>query len=66
MGNNLAIVLIVALVVAAATIGSVFDNPVQNYKEVQCNDIVRYEPGGLVCEINIDKFDEDIKIYRSK
>lgn len=36
----------------------------KDYKEIDCNDVVRGTDGQLVCEINMDYEDDNLKLYK--
>lgn len=38
----------------------------RNYKEVECNDIIRDESGALVCEINMQAEDDNLRIFKGE
>lgn len=72
LSKTLSIALIVGSILCAALWGFLFgllnapveDTRLQGYTEVYCNDITQSPRGVLVCEINLEQEDDNIKIYR--
>lgn len=47
-----------------ALVPTVAYNPTTTLKETTCDDIIRYEDGSIVCEVDLQAVDEVIKIYK--
>lgn len=55
-----------ALFILGTYYPSVSDERLKGLEKVSCDDIIRYDTGRLVCEVNMQSEDDNLHIYKGR